>query len=256
MPDQLQLQRQTSADPAPGRTNLTNMALCLGTLESCRDVGPGAPRMGLFYGFSGYGKTISAAFAAAQTGAIYIPARSNWSVGALLRAIAHELGIARMEKRGPDLLDQICKQLNHTPADLIIDEMDNLAKRPLVEIIRDIHDATQIAILMIGEEALPLKLKEWERFDNRILVATAAQPATPEDARRLRDLYCTRIHVADDLAEHFRTRTRAVARRIVVNLQAAQRLAAEAGLSAIDLAWWGDRPVYTGEAPVRRKVGA
>lgn len=240
---------------AAAHAQLTNMALALRTLIDCREAG-GSTRMGLLYGFSGYGKTVAAAFTSARTGAIYVQAQSIWTVRSLLEAIAAELGIARIEKTSPRILAQIIEQLNRTPVDIIIDEMDHLVRRGFVEIIRDIHDGTRIAILLIGEESLPSKLKTWERFDNRILVATAAQPASAADALKLRDHYCNRIRVADDLAVLFADRCRGVTRRIVTNLQAAQRIAAENGQSEIDAAWWGSRPIATGEVAVRRREAA
>lgn len=239
--------------PPPGRAHLTNMTLCLRTLLDCCESENPSARMGLFYGFSGYGKTVAAAFASARTGAIYIHAQRIWTQKSFLEAIAEALGIARLERNGPGIFRQIIQQLALTPVDMIIDEMDYLADKGLVEIIRDIHDNTSIAILMIGEESLPAKLKQWERFDNRILVATPAQPSTAEDALKLRDHYCHRIRLADDLVEHFRQRCRGITRRIVNNLQAAQRQAAVEGVTDVDLAWWGDRPIATGEVMTRRR---
>lgn len=244
-----------SAAPT-GHAQLTNMALALRTLLDCREAGPSLPRLGLLYGFSGYGKTVAAAFTAARAGAIYIQAQSIWTVRSFLEALAIELGIARIEKTAPRILAQIVDQLNRTPIDIIIDEMDHMVQRRFVEVIRDLHDATRSAILMIGEESLPSKLKEWERFDNRILVATPAQPASVADALKLRDHYCHRIRIADDLAALFAERCRGVTRRIVVNLQNAQRVAAENGESEIDAAWWGNRPISNGEIAVRRREAA
>lgn len=243
-------------DARAGHAQLTNMSLALRTLLDCREAGNNAPRMGVFYGFSGYGKTVAAAFAAARTGAIYIHAQSIWTQRTFLETLAEEMGISRPEKTGPRILRQIIDQLNQSPCDIIIDEMDYLVQKRMVEIIRDIHDNTQVGVLMIGEEALPSKLKEWERFDNRILVATAAQPASPDDAFKLRDHYCSRIHIADDLVDQFRVRCRGITRRIVVNLQSAQRRAAEEGRDRIDSAWWGNRTIITGDVPVRRREGA
>lgn len=240
----------------PANAPLTNMHLAMRTMMDCREAGPGAPRMGLFYGFSGYGKSVAAAFVAAQTGAIYLQAQSVWTQRSFLETLAGELGITRLDRTVARLMGQIITQLNHSPVDIIIDEMDALVNKRQVEIIRDIYEGSHAAILMIGEEALPAKLKEWERFDNRILVATPAQPASPADALMLRDCYCTRTRVSDDLAELFRERTRGVARRIVVNLQAAQRIAAEEGLLEIDAAWWGNRPVQTGDVAARRREAA
>ncbi|SCW56072.1 AAA domain-containing protein [Sphingobium faniae] len=240
-------------DTPAGRAQLTNMALALRTMLDCQDAGQEAPRMGLFYGFSGYGKTVAAAFTAARTGAAYVVAQSVWSQRSLLEALAEELGITRPERTVARLLRQVIDQLNHEPRPIIIDEMDHLVQKRSVEIIRDIHDATSIPILMIGEEALPVKLKEWERFDNRILIATPAQPASPADTLKLRDHYCTRVAVADDLADMFRQRCKGITRRIVTNLRAAQRLAAEEGVAEVDAAWWGSRPVANGDVPVRRR---
>lgn len=243
-------------DGPTGHAQLTNMSLALRTLLDCKDGGADSPRMGLFHGFSGYGKTVAAAFTAARTGAAYIQAQAVWSQRSLLEAIAEELGITRMEKTAPKMLRQIVDQLNQDPRDLIIDETDYLVNKRSVEIIRDIHDATGIAIMMIGEEALPSKLKEWERFHNRIVVVTAAQPASLADAYKLRDHYCTRIRVEDDLAELFQVRCKGITRRIVVNLKAAQRAAAEAGEPRIDKNWWGNRPIMTGDIAVRRLEAA
>jgi type II secretory pathway predicted ATPase ExeA len=240
-------------DRPTGHAPLTNMSLLLSTLMDCRESENPSARMGLYYGPSGYGKTVAAGFAAARTGAIYVQAQRIWTQKTVLEAIAEELGIARLERSGPRIFRQVVDQLNLAPVDIIIDEMDYLADKGLVEFIRDIHDATRIAILMIGEEALPAKLKRWERFDNRILVASPAQPASAEDALQLRDHYCHRIRIDDDLAELFRVRCRGITRRIVNNLQAAQRAAAVEGVTEINGAWWGDRPIATGDVVVRRR---
>lgn len=241
--------------PPTGRAELTNMALALGVIVDCMDAGENSPRMGLFYGFSGYGKTTGAAFAASSTGAAYVVAKSVWSQRSLLEAIATELGITRHARTGPKLLQQIIDEFCRAPRPLIIDEMDHLVRKQMVEIIRDIHDATAIAVMMIGEEALPVRLQEWERFDNRILVAVPAQPATADDALKLRDHYCRNVHVADDLALYFAERCKGVTRRIVVNLRAAQRLAAQVDREHIDRAWFGNRPVMNGEVITRRSHG-
>lgn len=239
-----------------GYAPLANMTLALRTLTDCIEAGDHRPRLGLFYGYSGYGKTVGAAFTAAQTGAAYIEAMSIWTQRSLLEAIAEELGIVRFERTASRLLRQIIDELNRHPRPLIIDEMDYLVKKMSVEIIRDIHDATSIAILMIGEEALPAKLKEWERFDNRILVATAAEPSSADDALLLRNHYGLTGVISDDLAVYFAERCKGVTRRIVTNLTEAARLAATAGADTIDRRWWANRPVRNGDIPTRRSMGA
>lgn len=241
---------------AVGHAQLTNMGLALRTLADCQDAGMHSPRMGLFYGPSGYGKSVASTFAAIRTNAVYVEARSIWTQRSLLEAIAGELGIAKLARTGPRMIEQIIDEFNRAPRPLVIDEMDYLVKKQSVEIIRDIHDATPAPILMIGEEALPAKLKEWERFDNRILLATPALPATRDDALKLRDLYCRQVRIADDLAVYFAQKCHGVTRRIVTNLLGAEREALADGTATIDRKWWGNRPVRTGEVPTRRQYSA
>ncbi len=153
-----------------------------------------------------------------------VEAESIWTQRSLLTALAEAVGIVRVEKTGPRILEQLIEHLNAHPRPVIIDEMDYLVKKQMVDIIRDIHNATSVAILMIGEEALPSKLKEWERFDNRILAHTPAQPASDADALKLRDHYCRRVQVADDLVLEIARTCGGVTRRIVTNLERARTL--------------------------------
>ncbi|HEU4958980.1 MAG TPA: ATP-binding protein [Sphingomonas sp.] len=240
-----------ASQPPGGPAQLTNMRLGMTTMLDCQDAGDGSPRLALFYGPSGYGKSVAAAHIAAHFRAAYVEAKSVWTQLSLLRALARELGVVRLARTGPEILDQIVDRLIYDPVPLIIDEMDHLVKKQSVEIIRDIHDGARVPVLMIGEEALPGKLKEWERFDNRILVATPAQPSSVEDALLLRDHYCTRARVADDLVEAITIATKGVTRRIVTNLHEAQKAAIAEGVAHIDLAGWGDRRFMTGDIPVR-----
>jgi DNA transposition AAA+ family ATPase len=238
--------------PPPGPAQLTNMNLALRTYLDCAEAGAGLPRIGLLYGPSGYGKTVAMGFTAQRADAAYLEAKSIWTQRSLLEAIAEEIGIRSLARSGPLILGQIIDQLNREPRGLIFDEMDHLVRKQHVEIIRDIHDATTVPILLVGEEALPSKLKAWERFHNRILVATAAQPATEDDARKLHGHYCPRVAMNDDLIREIVRVCRRVTRRIVVCLKDAERCAAEQGVDAINLAWWGARPFATGDVPVRR----
>ncbi|MGE4321785.1 MAG: AAA family ATPase [Sphingobium sp.] len=172
--------RLNLGDGPRGHAPLTNMGLALRTLLECEDAGADSPRMGLFHGFSGYGKTVAAGFVSARTNAAYVQAQSVWSQRSLLEAIAEELGITRLEKTAPKILRQIIDQLNHEPRHLIIDEMDHLVHKRSVEIIRDIHDATQIAILMIGEEEAASSSCPKAFTESSAATCQRFRPATPK----------------------------------------------------------------------------
>lgn len=236
----------------PEPAQLTNMRLGLMTMLECQQAPEGSPRLGILYGPSGYGKSVAAATVASRLGAAYVVARSTWTKKSMLKAIAAEIGIARPARDIDDIATQITDQLLVDPQPLIVDEVDYLIKKEYHEIIRDILDHGRVPILLIGEETLPASVKKWERFDNRILVATPAQPSSVADAFLLRDYYCPRVAVADDLVAAIVKETRGVTRRIVTNLQKAQQAAISEGLAAFDLAAWGDRRFYTGAVPTRR----
>lgn len=234
-----------------------NMALAFDTMAAAIRADAGVPRMCLFYGPSGYGKSTVCSHVAAMYDAAYVEARSVWTGKTFLEKLAGDLGISHIRRTASTIMDQIIEALAHQPRPIVIDEMDHLVKKQSVDMIRDIYDATGVPIMMVGEEALPAKLKEWERFDNRILKATAAQPASIDDGRLLRDLYVQRVRLEDDLVDHFTKECRGIARRIVVNLQEAQRVAIdEIGAMQISLASWGNRPVVNGDLPLRRSGGA
>lgn len=250
------LDRSAESPSRRGHAQLTNMRLALATLMKAQEAGEGSPRLCLLYGPPGYGKSVALAYLAAQFGAAYVEAMSLSTTRSFLESIAEELGIAKPEKTSPRLLAQIIRSLQVEPRPLLIDEMDYLVKKHLVDVIRDIHDHTGIPIMLVGMEALPAKLKSWEQFDSRIIASTAAQPATPEDARKLRDHYCHRVELADDLLAEIVSATKGVTRRIVNNLREVQSAALDSGRDAVDLAWWkAERGAFlTGDLPTRRKA--
>lgn len=234
----------------------TNMRLAMATLQTAIDAPPGLPRLALFTGPSGWGKTIAAATAAARTNAAYLRCGSTWTAKELLRKLAIELGIVHVGKTASSILDQIVDRLDEDRCPIVIDETDNIVAKRVVEIIRDIADATDVPILMIGEEAMPARLKEWERFDNRIIESALAVPCDLADGLLLRDVYRGKVEIADDLVEHFVAECRGVTRRVCTNFVAAQRVAVEELESLfIDRKAWGNRPVRNGDIPNRRRAG-
>lgn len=244
-----------TAPSSTGRwARTSNMALAASTMSAAINAAEGVPRMVLFYGPSGYGKTIACSHVAAVTDAAYVQARSVWTGKTFLEQLAREVGVTHLKRTASDIMNQVVDALAQRPCPIIIDEMDHLVKKQSVELIRDIYEATGMPIMMVGEEALPAKLKEWERFDNRILRATPAEPSTLDDGRLLRDLYVRKVKMADDLVDHFTGECRGVTRRIVANLQEAQRIAIDdLGTLEIDLKAWGSRLVMNGSLPGPRK---
>lgn len=232
---------------------LRNVALCMKALERAMNSPDHLPRMVSFSGPSGMGKSMAASYAANKYRAYYVECKSSWTKRALLEAIMLQMGIPAI---GPiyKLTEQISEQLALSGRPLIIDEMDHIVNRSAVEIVRDIYEGSKAPILLIGEEMMPQKLKKWERFHGRILEWAYTQPADMQDAKLLASFYCRKVKVKDDLLETVTKAAKGSVRRICVNLSRIEDEAMGIGLSEIGLKEWGERQLYTGEAPARRII--
>lgn len=138
----------------------------------------------------------------------------------------------------------------------MLDEFDYAATRDvMIELVRDIYEGSQSSLLLVGEERLPHKLKRHERFHGRVLSWLPAAPVSHDDARRLADSYCPDIRVADDLLAQLVALAHGSVRRVSVNLVNVYDTALVEGWDEVDRAQWGERPLYTGDAPRRRGRG-
>ncbi|MBU1564254.1 MAG: ATP-binding protein [Proteobacteria bacterium] len=232
---------------------LTNVSMCSKALLRAVDRPFHLPGFVCFYGPSGWGKSTAATYVANTQNAYYIQCMETWTRKAVLLAILQIMGIPP-EKTMYEMVEQICRQLSSSGRPLIVDEFDHIVKREAVEMIRDIYEGSRAAILLIGEELLPDKLKRWERFHGRVLDWVPAQPADFDDCQHLASLYVQDLDIAVDLLQAIHVASRGSARRIIVNLSLVQEHAANLGLDAIDRSEWGNRKFYTGEPPERRIV--
>ena len=211
----------------------------------------GLPGMAALYGPAGYGKTTAALAIANENRAYFVQMRSAWGRKALLEKVLIEMG-AKPHGTIPQMLDQVCEQLATSGRMLMIDEFDYCIRNDsMIELVRDIYEGSQATLLLLGEEMLPQKLKRWERFHSRIMSWIPAQPVSRQDAALLAPIYCPNVHVASDLLEHLVKLSAGSVRRVSVNLAAVYEAASLEGWDVVDRKAWGERPVYTGEAPRR-----
>ena len=182
---------------------ITTLFLCAQALAQAMGRDGRLPGLAVFYGPAGSGKTLAAKQASETLNALYIQAWPVWTQRALLEALATPLNITLKARTVTALLTQVIEALKADPRPLIIDEMDHVVKKGLVEIIRTLHDTTGVPILLVGEEALPARLKIWDRFHSRILSFTPTVPANLDDARHLAQAYVDGLQVDDDLLDYF-----------------------------------------------------
>lgn len=235
----------------PNLAPLTNVHICRKALNIALNRGGHLPGITCFYGPAGYGKSMAVAFNANETRAYTLEVKSVWTRKVFLQKILFEMNVPPA-KTLEAMMDQICEHLVLSERALIIDEADYLVKRGAnyIELVRDIYEASNAPIMLVGEENLHTKLKQWERFYSRVLFWAPAQPPTLDDAVLLRDMFCTKVNIANDLVAAIHRDCRSI-RLITINLDRAQNMALDMGIKTIDLAAWANRGFYRGDAPLR-----
>lgn len=224
---------KVNTDTAP----IKNVAACLGLVKSLQNRHPHQPNLGVFAGFSGYGKSISALYCQNKTGAAYVEMSDTWTRAKLLRSILSELGVYQPKGRLYDLEDEIIGILARDPKrPLIIDEADKLVDKHMIETVRGIAKKSGVPVLLIGEELFPKKLEGVDRFRDLVLQTTYAQPCDLDDTRTLARTFYPSLTIADDLLDQARIEGDGRARRIGNSLHAIAEAAAKSGAAAIDLA--------------------
>ncbi|MFW9266478.1 AAA family ATPase [Pseudomonas sp. NR3] len=230
---------------------LTNVGLLSGAMKRAQARPIGLPGLVAMYGPSGYGKSAAAAFAANQHRCYYTECRDTWSKKAFLLAILRDMSILPGRTLS-EMVDQIAVQLSASRRPLIVDDVQYLLDKATANVLTDIYNASEGTIVLIGEERVPASLQRLERLHNRVLEWVPAQPATIEDIRQLASESYPALKFGDDLLADLNRVTKGCLRRIAVNLYRVQSEAAAMMLDYVDMAAWGSRSWFTGEAPSRR----
>jgi hypothetical protein len=233
---------------------LTNLALCTAAVQRAMNREPNLPGIVCLSGPSGYGKSMATSYCANHFGGFYVECRSFFTRKTLVEAILREMDVKPGRTLG-EMMHQASQQLDLSQRPLMLDQFDDIVdKGNTLEIVRDLYEMARTTILIVGEENLPKKLLNWERFHNRVLVWQLAQPASIGDARKLADFYCPAFEITDDLLERVVETSRAVPRRICVNIDAIRDYCTKnpPPKDKATLEFWGKRQLYSGDAPARR----
>ncbi len=233
---------------------LTNVRAFAAMLEQLVERHPSLPGIGVFYGPSGFGKTVAATQAINRFNAVCIEVGFSWTSRVLVDAILRELELARTATVAEGV-QAVIQALGEQGRPLIIDEADHLLQKRTIELAREIHDRTGVPIALIGEEQMPAKMTRWERFHNRVLVWEPAQRATMADLKLLAQIYCDGVEIDEMLLARLLKECAGVVRRLSVNLARMREEALRRGADRLTLADWSDQPLWTGQArPLARRV--
>lgn len=233
--------------------HLSNVTAFVGLVERVRNRAYGLPGLGVFYGFSGFGKSTAATYSANHFRAYNVAVKSTWTAKKLCLAILTDLGI-HPAKTVADMVDQVAEHLARNDRPLIIDEADHLVARRLIEVVRDIYESSGAAIILVGEERLPQNLQQWERVHGRVLDWVAAQPASAADVAKLVELHSPDVPFDADFQAAILTACNGSTRRVCINLETMRMVALENGWDRLTVARWGKRAFFNGAAPAPRRM--
>ncbi len=129
----------------------------------------GVPGMGLVYGEPGLGKTQAIKWWAFKNDAILIRCNQMMSARWLLKEILDYMSEIKPYSIS-DSFDEVIRNLILTPRVLIVDEVDYLTmdKNKSIEILRDIHDKTNIPVVLVGMTNAHSRLKKFSHLYDRL----------------------------------------------------------------------------------------
>ncbi len=235
---------------------LANIGIMEQALQRLGNRSASDPGMMVVSGPSGYGKSVAAAWAKARHRAYYVQLDDFLTKKSLLISLCRALGLESngQAPRGTtaELADLIGAQLNGSRRTLIIDEFDFAVEKGLVMSVFSIYEKSKASIILIGEEALPGRLKRWEKFDGRVLDTLYAEAVGLDDARTLALHKFPGFAFADDLLAHLVELAKGSVRRVNNNLGIIHDEGLSMGWDGCDLATWGSRPLQMPD--VKRRV--
>jgi hypothetical protein len=232
---------------------LWNVSALVSLVQRVKDRPHGLPGMACFHGRAGLGKSYAATYTANHFQAYCVQVQSEWRGRFFCQSILKEIGL-KPATTVAEMVEQIAEHLARFDRVLMIDEADHLVKRNLIELARDIHEASGSPVILIGEETMPQELQKWERVHSRMLAWVGAEPVGLSEMPLLRQIYCPDVTINDDLLATLLRACHGSTRRVCVNLAAMQEFGKVRGLSAITLQDWGKRSFETGEAPAPRRA--
>lgn len=214
-----QSDKTLSAQAAPVKTFAPTRQAKLATsvLRECHLYG----EMGLIIGAPGVGKTEAIKqYCAENKGAIKVTTRITVNIRVLLVTLSEML---RIGSNGVNdyLARSVINVLKGTGRILIVDEAQHLTDKCL-EILRQIHDETEIGLVYAGSKDLYLKIARLEQIASRIGSSVELPPLEHEDARLI--MASTGVPVAEATVIKAAEFAEGSARRLSKGLQKARRL--------------------------------
>ena len=193
----------------------------------------GVPGMGLVYGEPGLGKTQAIKWWAFKNDAILIRCNQMMSARWLLKEILDYMSEIKPYSIS-DAFDEVIRNLIQTPRVLIVDEVDYLTmdKNKSIEILRDIHDKTNVSVVLVGMTNAHSRLKKFSHLYDRLSEIVKFERFSKSDIKTIvKEL--SEIELTDCAIKYIYSNLNRF-RQIVKVINKAETIAKANGLSSID----------------------
>ena len=192
----------------------------------------GVPGMALVYGEPGLGKTHTVNWWAFKNDAILVRCTQLMTAKWLLNEILDIMGEINYFKIS-DCFNLIVRNLIANPQIIIIDEVDYLSiDSRAVETLRDIHDKTNVPIILVGMTNAKSRLKRFKHLYDRLSEILEFKPFSKQDIKIIiQEL--AEIPMTDCAIRYIYSRLNRF-RQIVKLIDKAEMLAKSNGLNSID----------------------
>lgn len=193
----------------------------------------GVPGMGLVYGEPGLGKTQTINWWAFKNDAILIRCNQMMTARWLLKEILDYMSEIKPYSIS-DSFDEVIRNLILTPQVLIIDEVDYLTmdKNKSIEILRDIHDKTNVPVVLVGMTNAHSRLKKFSHLYDRLSEIVKFERFSKADIKTIvKEL--SEIELTDCAIKYIYSNLNRF-RQIVKVINKAETIAKANGLSSID----------------------
>ena len=193
----------------------------------------GVPGMALVYGEPGLGKTQVIKWWAFKNDAILIRCNQMMSARWLLKEILDYMSEIKPYSIS-DSFDEVIRNLILAPRVLIVDEVDYLTmeKNKSIEILRDIHDKTNVPVVLVGMTSAHSRLKKFSHLYDRLSEIVKFERFSKTDIKTIvKEL--SEIEMTDCAIKYIYSNLNRF-RQIVKVINKAETIAKANGLSSID----------------------
>ena len=182
-----------------------NVKQFVSLMDELQKLPPNIPKMALVYGEHGLGKSQTIQWWADKNDSVYVRATQGMTSRWLLSEIAEELGEEAFY-HSQETFTLIENNLRLNNKVIIVDEVDYLIDKSIIETLRDLHDKTGCPVVLVGMGAVDKKLARYPHLMDRIYKKLKFEKFNSDDIKEiLTEL--TDLKFKDDAIEYLATRT-------------------------------------------------